>query len=124
MIVEILGYFLSFPISHLSEFCGEGFGDRVKLRKTVLLESRHVHFSNLSWQRFFQAFGSRSIGSVVPWNRRQRKARHRASSPLSIISQGIRFASLYHAIQMPRTTRLPNSSYSCKQELTWLRNET
>src|SRR5262249_57343747 len=99
MIVEILGYFLSFPISHLSEFCGEGLGDLVKLRKTVLLESRHVHFSTLSWQRFFQAFGPRSIGSVGPWNRRQRNARHRASSPRSIISQSIRFANLYDAIQ-------------------------
>src|SRR5262245_3641148 len=81
VIVKILSYFLSFLIPHPSEFCSEGFGDLVKPRKTVLLESQHVHFSNLSWERFFQAFGSRSVGSVAPWNRRQRNARHPVISP-------------------------------------------
>src|SRR5262245_4176405 len=84
MIVEILGYFFPFIISNASEFCSERFGNLVKLWKTFPFESCSSDFFALACYLFFGPFGSRNFVSVAPRNRRQRKARHRASSPLSI----------------------------------------
>src|SRR5215813_8655771 len=122
MIVEILGYFFPFIISNASEFCSERFGNLVKLWKTFPFESCSSDFFALACYLFFGPFGSRNFVSVAPRNRRQRKARHRASPPFIDNSQNIRFATLSDAIQMPPITRLAKSSYFCKQELTLIRS--